>query len=285
MIVTKNRLSTNNNGNLEARVMLASVNVSPGTDNLQSAIDSVSDSGGGSVNLSNGNYYLTESITPRSNVDILGDGFGTVLQWHSSVQSNINEPMIYSNGELEDVSFKDFKLRGSVNDFNNDTNRTGMMGIFLDGDGTADDPSSMDLQGIEMRRVEVRNFGGTGVHIKGVNKLRMYDNKLNLNGVATNDLHHNFYTLRANNVRIDGGTFNNSPDGHGMRFDRAENVVVESVQVQSNGDHGVHLTRNDNFTIKDSTVRNNAQSPRGAAADIGNFGSNSDVTISNVKFS
>ena len=259
------------------------ITVSPGTDNIQFAIDFLADSGGGVVFLENGNYFLTESLTPRSNVDIIGEGFGTVLNWDSSVADTIDEPMIYSDGPLTNVHFQDFKLRGSINTSEvNDMGRTGNLGIFLEGGGLASNPASMELQNISLRSVEVRNFGSTGVHIKGVNYLDCIDLKCNLNGFADIDLYHNFYLLRTHDVLVEGGTFLNSPSGHGMRFARSENVTIDDVSVTGNADHGIHLSDDINLLISNSTVINNRQNPQGTASNIAQFGENENIMIINT---
>lgn len=263
----------------------ASATVSPGTDNIQAAIDSVADAGGGVVYLENGNYFLTRSLTPKSNVDIIGEGFGTVLNWHSSVADTVNEPMIDSDGPLTDVHFQDFKLRGSIDPSNdNDMGRSDNLGIFLQGGGLPSDPASMDLQNISIRSVEVRNFGSTGVHIKGVNYLDLIDLKCNLNGFADIDLYHNFYLLRTHDVLVEGGTFTNSPSGHGMRFATSENVTINDVTVTGNADHGIHLSNDINLIISNSTVLNNLQNPLGNASNIGQFGDNENIVIINTDY-
>lgn len=261
------------------------LNVPPGTDNIQAAIDSVAAAGGGVVFLRNGNYFLTGSLTPRSNVDIIGEGFSTVLNWHSSVADTVNEPMIYSDGPLTDVHFEDFKLRGSIDTSDaNDMGRSDNLGIFLEGGGLPSAPASMDLQNISLRRVEVRNFGSTGVHIKGVNYLDCIDLKCNLNGFADTDLYHNFYVLRTHDVLVEGGTFTNSPSGHGMRFATSDNVTIDDVGVTGNADHGLHLSSDINLLIINSTSINNMQNPLGTAKNIGQYGTNQNISIINTNY-
>ena len=273
-------------GNLgKTNATTASVIVAPGTDNIQAAIDSLAGAGGGIVFLEDGNYFLSESLTPKSGVDIIGEGFGTVLNWHSSVADTVNEPMIYSDGPLTDVHFQDFKLRGSIDPSDaDDIGRSDNLGLFLEGGGLPSDPASMDLQNISLRRVEVRNFGSTGVHIKGVNYLDCIDLKCSLNGFADIDLYHNFYLLRTNDVLIEGGTYTNSPSGHGMRVATSENVTINDVSVTGNADHGIHLSNDIDLLISNSTVLNNMQDPREAARNIGQYGDNVNIMIINTDF-
>lgn len=261
-----------------------SVTLLPGTDQVQAAIDQVAAAGGGVVYLLNGNHFLTESITPESNVDIIGEGFDTVLNWHSSVADTINEPMIHSDGPLTDVHFQDFKLRGSIDPSDdNDKERTQNYGILLEGGGLPSDPASLELKNISLCGVEVRNFGSTGVHIKGADTVDLTDLKCNLNGFADIDLYHNIYLLRTHDVLVEGGTFTNSPSGHGMRFSTSENVTVNNVRVTGNADHGIHLSSNDFVIISNSFVRNNAQNPLGIARNISDFG-NTNLVITNTDY-
>ena len=273
-------------GNLgKTNAMTAFTNVAPGTDNIQVAIDIIADAGGGVVYLEDGNYFVSESLTPRSGVDIIGEGFGTVLNWDSSVADTVDEPMIYSDGTLTDVRFQDFKLRGSIDTSDDsDMGRSGNLGIFLEGGGLPSDPASMDLQNISLERVEVRNFGSTGVHIKGVNHLDCIGLKCSLNGFADIDLYHNFYVLRTNDVFVEGGTYTNSPSGHGMRFATSANVSIDDVTVTGNADHGIHLSNDTNLIISNSTVVNNQQNPLGAARNIGQYGDNESILIISTDF-
>ena len=120
------------------------------------------------------------------------------------------------------------------------------------------DPTSLDLHDISLSGVEVRNFGGTGVHIKGADKVDCIDLKLNLNGFADIDLYHNFYVLRTNDVSVESGTFTNSPSGHGMRAATSEYVTFDGVTVTGNADHGIHLSNDFNLTIRESDTRGNS---------------------------
>ena len=253
---------------------------------IQSCIDAVSAAGGGNVILEERTYYLTESIIPKSNVNLIGQGTDTLITWDPSVADTINQPMITDDGNtaLVNVGFSDFRMVGTVDTSDlNDRDRSDHMAIFFDGPGDPADASSLRHHNITIANLEVSQFGGTGIHIKGSNNVTTLDLNMYDNGWYSTDLFHNLYLLRVRNVSMiqtnpDAG-FRDSPSGHGLRMSRLENVYFEGLVVEGNADHGIHMNNVVNLTGYDITSEDNCQDLLGACANIRCYGGECDYDL------
>lgn len=257
---------------------------------IQSCINAMSAAGGGNVILEDKTYYLTNTIIPKSNVNVIGQGSDTLITWAPSVADTINEPMFEDDGNtpLVNVGFSDFRMLGTVDTSDlNDRDRGDHMALFFDGPGNAADASSLRHQGIAIANLEVSQFGGTGIHIKGSNNVTMIDLNMYDNGWYPTDLLHNLYLLRVRNVSMlqsdsDAG-FRDSPSGHGLRMSNLENVYFEGLDVEDNADHGIHMNDVVNMTGYDITSRDNCQVPLGACVNIRCYGGNCDYDFDSVQ--
>ena len=253
---------------------------------IQSCIDAVSAAGGGNVILEDKTYYLTDTIVPKSNVNLIGQGSDTLLTWHPAVAATVNQPMIEDDGStaLLNVGFSDFRMLGTVdtNDLN-DRDRGDHMAIFFDGPGDPAIASSLLHQNIAIANLEVSQFGGTGIHIKGSNNVTTVDLTMYDNGWYPTDLLHNLYLLRVRNVSMiqtnsDAG-FRDSPSGHGLRMSRLENVYFEGLVVEDNADHGIHMNDVVNMTGYNIVSRDNCQDLQGNCGEVRCYGGNCDFNF------
>ncbi|QDS98280.1 carbohydrate-binding protein [Adhaeretor mobilis] len=250
---------------------------------IQSCMDAMSAAGGGSVILEDKTYFLTQSIIPKSNVNLIGQGTDTVITWAPSVADSINEPMIVDDGNtaLVNIGFSDFRMLGTVDTSDpNDRDRSDHMAIFFNGPGDPAVASSLRHHNITVANLEVSQFGGTGIHIKGSNNLTTFDLNMYDNGWFPTDLFHNLYLLRVRNVTMiqtdsDAG-FRESPSGHGLRMSSLENVYFEGLIVEGNADHGIHMNNVTNMTGYDITSEDNCQDLLGSCGNVRCYGDQCD---------
>lgn len=243
----------------------------------------MSAAGGGNVVLEDKTYYLTQSIIPKSNVNLIGQGPDTVITWDPLVADTINQPMITDDGStaLLNIGFSDFRMVGTVDTSDlNDRDRGDHMAIFFNGPGDPAIAGSLRHHGIMIANLEVSQFGGIGIHIKGSNNLTTLDLDMYDNGWYPEDLLHNFYLLRVRNVSMyqtdsDGG-FRDSPSGHGLRMASLENVYLEGLIVEGNADHGIHMNDVANMVGYDITSSDNCQDLMGACSNVRCYGDECD---------
>ena len=246
---------------------------------IQNCINAAAAAGGGNVILEEQTYFITQTIIPRSNVNLIGRGSGSVITWAPSVADTINAPMIGDDGTtaLINVGFSNFRLQGTVDTTDlTDRDRFDHMGIYFDGPGDPAVASSLRHQNITIANLEISQFGGNGIHIKGSNNVTFLDMDMYDNGWHTVDLFHNLYLLRVRNASMiqtkpEAG-FRDSPSGHGLRLSRVENAYLEGLVVEQNADHGIHMNDIVNMEGYDISSRNNRQNPMGTSAQIRCYG-------------
>ncbi len=250
---------------------------------IQTCINAAAAAGGGNVILEDATYYITQTIIPKSNVNLIGRGSGSVITWAPSVADTINAPMIEDDGTtaLINVGFANFRMLGTVDTTDlNDRDRGDHMAIFFDGPGDPAVESSLRHHGIAIANLEVSQFGGIGIHIKGSNNVTFVDMNMYDNGWYPSDLLHNLYLLRVRNASViqtkpEAG-FRDSPSGHGLRMSSLENVYFEGLVVEDNADHGIHMNNVVNMKGFDITSQNNCQNFLGACNNIRCYGSPCD---------
>ena len=258
---------------------------------IQDCINDAAAAGGGNVILEERTYRITQTIIPRSNVNLIGQGSGSVITWASSVADTINAPLIGDDGTtaLINVGFSNFRLLGTVDITDpNDRDREDHMGIYIDGPGQPSDVSSLRHHNIAIANLEISQFGGNGIHIKGSNNVTLLDLDMYDNGWFPVDLFHNLYLLRVRNASMiqtkpEAG-FRDSPSGHGLRMGTLENVYFEGLVIEGNADHGIHMNNVVNMRGYDISSRNNGQSPMGGYGDIRCYGAcDVDLDLSNPR--
>ena len=250
---------------------------------IQDCINAAAAAGGGNVILEERTYYITRTITPKSNVNLIGRGSGSVIAWDPSVADTINVPMFKDDGStpLINIGFSNFRMQGPVDSTDlNDRDRGDTLGIDINGDGDPAIESSFRHHNMMVANLEVSQFGGIGIHIRGTINITCLDLDMYDNGWYPTDLLHNLYLLRTRNssvIQTDPELgYRDSPSGHGLRMSRMENAYFEGLVVEGNADHGIHMNDVVNMRGFDITSRNNCQNPLGACSDIRCYGSPCD---------
>lgn len=223
---------------------------------LEDCYETVYAQGGGILVLSAQTYYLSDTITLRSDVSIYGQGTDqTIITWEESIQSTVNQAMFEGSADqpIQNVTWSDFKLSCTM-DRTIEDERSGHHGIMIGGSGSPldDDPDSAFSHGnITVSNLEIENCadgwgmsGASGVTIDNIN--------LHHSSVDGSQLYHNLYFNRCQNVEIINSAFTDSYTGHGMRLAQSKNFSMENIQVLDNGDHGIHMNDDENFEFSGS---------------------------------
>lgn len=241
-----------------------------GTYDLESCIDDMSNRGGGTVVLDSKTYYLTEPVSLQSNVNIQGQGSSTLITWDDSVANTINEPLLVrTSGSVNNVVMQDFSMSCRVDTGREDQQyRTDTRGVYITGDGSQFDTSSLQHSNITMERVEIYQCGGEGIQMKGLDTFTGIDLNFHNNGWGNTDLWHNIYLKRVRNITIKqtsttSGGFRDSPSGHGMRMSDLDDVYLENLTVEGNADHGLHMDNVSNFRGHNLRLEGNCTIPNG----------------------
>ena len=183
------------------------VTLSPG-DDIQFHIDSLYalygvNNQSYTIILQAGNYILSESLIVKSYLTLKGEDSANYWDVVFKVtNSNFNEPMITSAGNLQSVTLQKFKIRGNIVDSEqhldptyhtvpgkSDGKRIDLFGIYIYGDG--EEYSTAEVRNLTIENVEVRNCS-MGIQIKGSSDLFCKDLKLHHNGMIEK-YYHNMY--------------------------------------------------------------------------------------------
>lgn len=243
-------------------------------DDIQACIDNMSS---GSLVLGAKTYKLSDSLRLKSNVNILGQGAGTVITWLDSVADSVNKPLFHTprgRDELTNIRLEDFTILCTVDITDrNDDDRTDARGIYIDGGGNSGVPSSLPHSDLTLKRLKIHECGGEGIHIKGINGFVAEDLNLFNNGWGHTDLWHNLYLLRGYDIVIrqtsnNSGGFKNSPSGHGLRMHDLRNVYWENLTVTGNADHGIHMTDVEDVRGYNLDVGGNCAIANGTCRDV-----------------
>lgn len=257
---------------------------------IQRCIDNRSS---GSVVLEAKTYELRDTLILKSNVNLIGQGAGTVITWDDSIARTVNRPLIHSDdddgGRLANVRLEDFKIRCTVDttDTSDDSKRH-HRGIFIEGDsgGFADtsspssvsDPSVLPHSNITFKRLEIYSCGSDGILVGGINGLYTEDLNLHNNGWNDDgDFWHNMYVAGANNVVMKqtshaSGRFESSPSGHGLRLSRVHDAYIENLRITENADHGLHMNLVSNLRGYNLDIFNNCRIPNGGCQESACYG-------------
>ena len=194
------------------------VTVAPG-GNIQSAIDQVNASGGGTVNLQSGTYTITSSLLMRSNVTLKGAGAGSTTIQNTGASANYTL-IIKPAATMANVTIRDLSLDGRRS--------AGGNGLYFEGEDTTN---------LKLINLEVRNTTHQGVHPKGTNGFTQTNNYVHHSGSIS--LCHNQYVRRATNVNVSGCRFDASPAGDGAKFTLWTGAVVTNCTATGNFNRGL----------------------------------------------
>jgi polygalacturonase len=193
---------------------------------IQNCINSVHNSGGGTVNLTSGTYRTAGSIILKSNVVLKGAGItSTKIEYNGNGAHDI----LTNNGyAVHDVTIRDLKIWGSGQ---------------WSGDNQAciliTDSHGGTNQEIYLRYVKAEYCPQYGVHIKGADGVHLMYPQLRRNGSDWR-YDHNLYFRRVENAKIELG-YSNGSAGNGLNFTECENIVVRNFDTKYNGQNGIRF--------------------------------------------
>lgn len=194
------------------------ITVAPG-GNIQSAIDQVNASGGGTVNLQAGTHTINAALLMRSNVTLRGAGAGSTTIQNTGASANYSL-IIKPAAALSNITVRDLSLDGR--------HSAGGNGFFFEGENTTN---------LKLINLEVRNTTQQGIHPKGIIGLTQSNNYVHHSGSIP--LCHNQYVRRATNVNVSGCRFDASPAGDGAKFTLWTGAVVTNCTATGNFNRGL----------------------------------------------
>lgn len=218
---------------------------------LAECYEAAYEQGGGTVVLEAQTYYLSDTITLYSDVNIIGQGVDeSIITWEESIQDTVDAPMFEGTdaNDIADVTWSDFTISCTM-DRSIDDERSSHHGIYIDGDGVpldGDDDSEFSHSNITATNLEIENCAD-GWHLGGATGVYINNVDLHHNSVDGSQLYHNIYLKRVQNVEIYDSSFTDSYTGHGMRISKSKDLYIEDVEVLDNGDHGVHMNYDENL--------------------------------------
>src|SRR5579885_651466 len=195
---------------------------------IQALIDSISVSGGGIIFFPPGSYALSTSLTPKSNITLLGAGSASILFRTTTGNIIDGRATAFNDFNVEELCFT-----GSVNQTVSVPTRARttsgpgtQTAIFLSGSLDTSQPGNAVLTNFTMRRCIVRNCSALPIRIGGVS------------GV----------------VKVVDCEFTNNQDV-GFLFN--EEVIFSNNHVKMSADNGVSLSRgNTKITCTGNTFEN-----------------------------
>ncbi len=242
---------------------------------IQAAIDEVNSSGGGTVHLSEGTYYISTSIIMKSNVTLLGDPdlYPEQIIITPGVMS-FNSCIIASTGALLNVNFYNFTVKGNLTDEEqtlgpeyhedslayNDGNETreDMLGIYFEANGESYDEcesQDMHLKGVMITKCSM------GFQTKGTRDLLVEDCYMFDNGLIEKYFH-NIYLRRVFAATIQNITTAYSSTGCGVNISQSDDVTVRGIHSHDNFWRGLRLYGEsghtfDTICVEDNLLENN----------------------------
>lgn len=205
---------------------------------IQTAINTVATSGGGTVTLKEGTHIVSTPLKIRSNVTLQGEG-----DWQSILKTNTNIEVItaYEEG-MSNIIIQNIKIEG-VNGVN--------------GGGI-----QITSQGVDHDNIQILNVHciktGWGVHIKGATNLFIKDCLFEENGAVTKEgFAHNLYLRRVYGAIVRDSKFLNSISANGINISYSSDVEVHNCEMSGNYFRGVRAAVTDGYVVHDCIVKNN----------------------------
>ncbi len=212
-----------------------SVGANASESEIQSAINSVSTAGGGTVTLANGTYKISTPILLKSNVALVGAGKGkTVLQISANLGANGVLTANNANPAVN-VIVKNLTVDGlKPNDPNveSDVSAVTNYGILLEGESYINNKVLFD-------NIEIKNTN-MGLHIKGSTNITVQNSEIHDNGGYYN-FWHNVYLRRVSKVLITNCEIYNSHTGNGVNISYSEYVTINDSEIYDNYFRGVRV--------------------------------------------
>lgn len=243
-----------------------------GVYDLPGCMEEVSGLGGGTIQLVDQTYLLTETLTLADNVNLVGQGAASVITWEDSIKETVDAPLLSASG-LDNVSLENFTIECHIDqDVNSSDLRNAHIGLSLLGEGDPTGGEPTDMNNIFLRGLEIFHCS-YGVQIVGGTDIEGVDLRLHHNGNTEVDLFHNAYFRKIGNLILrqtsptSGGYYGN-PRGHGIFGAFIINVYFENLSIYENADHGIHVDNVYNMRLHNMDVHDNCLIPEGACGDI-----------------
>ncbi len=226
---------------------------------IQSAVDQVSASGGGTVNLATGTYVLNSSLRIKSKVTLNGSGNqATVLQATGGFTA-----IQQASEQLDNVAIQNLSIIGKRVSW--------AQGIVISS-------GSSYHENVRISNVNVSECGA-GVHVKRANNVTISNCNFSGNGTSVPaDLKfaHNLYIRACNTVKVSDVVLNGSPSGNGLNISYCKDVTVVRCEAKNNFFRGMRAADTDGFTVQNCVLSGNG--------DVGLI-ANSEITATkNINF-
>ncbi|SFQ45624.1 Por secretion system C-terminal sorting domain-containing protein [Flavobacterium akiainvivens] len=275
------------------------VDVPPGTNNLQAAINSAAP--GETLNLQAGTYFVSSTITLNKQITLQGVGMGTIIQKTNGAAADV-AAIVIPNG-VNGCTLKDFRLLGqdqggpgimvfsnsnslinvNVSDCgNNSANGPGSWraGILLEG---AEDNVLTDVKSHHNSWVGISQHSSPGTTITGADCFLNHGEGLTIdlgshNCVVTNSLfNENNVSTRGvggigiddvNNATIQYCTINDTHNLHGITFQNnvggEDGCVITNNTINNSSQNGIRI-RNCTYAVTNTTIGQNSYTGNGSA--------------------
>lgn len=237
--------SVSNAPRLEITFNAPTVTVEPG-ESIQDALDAINAEGGGHVVLASGDHNVSESLEIFSNTTLRGQGAG-LSRILMDTESNVPVLLGTSEGTMNsDVTIKDLTVDGrqpaDEQTVDGDTDRSTVRGnvygiLFSDQDGNSSE--RMRIENVEVTGCTM------GIHVKGVNDLRILNSESHANGCLIG-YDHNIYFRRAKQTLLKNLNISDCTAGNGFNLSTdCYNVILDECDASDNHYRGIRFEAGD----------------------------------------
>jgi parallel beta-helix repeat protein len=209
----------------------------PAGGDIQSAINRVSDAGGGTVGLAAGTYPLTETLLIKSKVHLTGKGPGqtTIAGGDFTVIRQAAEG-------LTDVRIEHLRVTGEQT--------KACYGILIES-------TKVRHENISIDDVEITHTG-MGMHLKRATHVVVSNSRIHHNGAKGFERYfHNLYIRSCDDVRVTGCNLDNGTSGNGLNVSYCTDVSVTNTTACDNYFRGMRAAETDGFIITGCTITGN----------------------------
>lgn len=221
---------------------------------IQSAIDTASSKGGGTVTLALGTYTITSPITLKSNVTLAGAGkTATILKRSSSSDLGLATSVInVSSGGLNNAIVKLLTIDGNsvIDPTTNPDKDSWHNGGVLITDGTTGTNDKILFDNIIVKNSTM------GFHVKGTSNLTVQNSDFTNNG-GCYLYWHNMYLRRVSKTKIYNCNLYSSPSANGINISFSDNVTVDTCNAYNNYFRGIRIADSSYIDVLNSKVYGN----------------------------
>ncbi|XMO85361.1 glycosyl hydrolase family 28-related protein [Algibacter sp. AS12] len=198
------------------------IKVKPG-ESIQNAIDLVDAKGGGVVFLKKGTHTLTQTITLKSNLTLVGEGRDKTILLKSS-EMNDSGFNIEDKPQVTDLVIKDLTLKG--------TRQGKANGILIRGRNESRHARIM------LQNINVTDWSAQGVHMKRTNHIIMDNCNFQYNG-SGGSLYHNVYFLYNKYILQSDCNMSFPVMGKGNKYTSCEYVLAQRCTIKDTKTNGI----------------------------------------------